>query len=575
MQPDALILNERTNTSSHAPTYARMRRVGHPLSRPLLSVALLLLSACGGGGPPAIIPIVPTAPIITAQPTAVSVNTGQPAGFTVTASGTAPLTYQWQRNGADIGGATAATYTVAAAALTDNGVSFRVVVSNAASTVTSSTALLTVTAPNVAPSITTPPLGAIVIAPATASFTVVVAGTPAPTLQWQLSVDNATTWADIAGATAATYTTPATSVSDSDKRFRVIATNTAGSATSPFATLVVTPAVAADRLLVLAGNIGAVGTADGSATTARFGTPYGMASDADGNVYTSDRGTHTIRKITPAGVVTTLAGLANAEGSADGIGGAARFSFPEGIAVDATGNVYVADFGNHLLRKVTPAGVVTTVRGILGQPGGPRTGSKLFSPSAVAVDGAGNVYITNSGDQTIVMYPPSGPGVVLAGYPGIRGSADGTDSTARFNGPSDLKLDGLGNLYIADQRNHTIRKLVIATHVVTTYAGTPAIGGFADGVGTAALFADPISLTLDAAGNIYVADFTNNVLRKIAPGGVVSTVLGVVRSDPSFEFRLGPNPRLGWPLYLTMIDATHIVLGMAAANHAVYLATVP
>lgn len=551
------------------------RRRNRAGSQPLFAAVIVVLNGCGGSGPPAVMPIVPTVPSITSQPLPLSVNTGQPASFSVTATGSAPLLYQWQRNAVDIGGATAATYTVSATSLLDDGVSFRAVVSNAASAVTSTAALLTVTAPSVAPSITTPPVGATVVAPATASFTVIAAGTPVPTVQWQLSVDNGTTWANIAGANAATYTTSATTIADSDKRFRAVASNVAGSVTSPFATLVVTPAVAADRLVVFAGKLGESGTADGVATAARFTYAYGVAVDAAGNVYTSDRATHTIRKIATDGVVTTIAGLADAEGSADGTGSAARFSFPTGLAVDAAGNVFVADFGNHLLRKITPAGIVTTVRGILGQPGGPRTGPKLFSPSAVVVDAAGNFYIANTGDQTIVMYPPSGSGVVLAGLPGVRGSADGTDSIARFNGPSDLKLDGAGNLFIADQRNHTIRKLVIATHVVTTYAGTPAIGGFADGTGTAALFADPISLTIDAAGNIYVSDLINNVLRKIAPGGVVSTVLGVVRSDPSFEFRLGPNPRLGWPQYMAMIDSKHIVLSMSTARTTLFLATIP
>lgn len=562
----------QTDTSTFS---AQPRRGNRALSSPLLAAALVVLTGCGGSGPPAMLPVVPTSPSITTQPLPVSVNTGQPASFSVTATGTAPFVYQWQRNGADIGGATAATYTVSTTALLDNGVSFRVVVSNAAAAVTSAAALLTVTAPSVSPSITSPPVGTTVVAPTPASFTVVAVGSPAPALQWQLSLDNGTTWANIAGATAATYTTSATTTADSDKRFRVIATNVVGSAISPFATLIVTPAVAADRLVVLAGKLGESGSVDGIASAARFADAYGIAVDAAGNVYTSDRAKHTIRRIAPDGVVTTIAGLADAEGTADGTGSAARFSFPAGLTVDAAGNVFVADFGNHLLRKITPAGVVTTVRGIVGQPGGPRTGSKLFSPSAVAVDAAGNFYIANTGDQTIVMYPPAGSGVVLAGFPGVRGSADGTDSIARFNGPTDLKLDGLGNLYIADRNNHTIRKLVIATHVVTTYAGTPAVGGFADGTGTAAQFADPISLTIDAAGNIYVADLINNVLRKIAPGGVVTTVLGVVRSDPSFEFRLGPNPRLGWPQYMAMLDSKHIVLSMSTARTTLFLATVP
>ncbi len=563
------------DTATHSFDQRAIRRFS--VAHHLLPAALVAVAACGGGGSPSgPPPPAPTPPSIVTQPVPVSVTAGQPAAFSVAASGTAPLAYQWQRNAVDIGGATGATYAIASAALGDNGASFRVVVSNVALTVTSTAAQLTVSAPNVAPAIVTPPLDSRVTSPATATFSVVAAGTPAPTLQWQLSTNNGGSWADIPGATSASYTTPATATGDSFNRFRVVATNIAGSATSPLATLIVDPPIVADRLVLFAGSLSLEGTEDGTRTTARFGEPYGVVTDAAGNVYVADRGYHTIRKITPAGAVTTLAGLANTEGSADGTGSAARFSFPTGLGVDAAGNVYVADNGNNLLRKITPAGVVTTVVGVARLPGGPRTGQRLFNPSAVAVDAAGNYFIANTGDQTIVMYPPTGPGVVLAGFPGIRGSQDGTDSTARFNGPSDLVLDGLGNLYVADQLNSTIRKIVIATHVVTTYAGNPSRAGFADGIGGAALFADPIALTIDAAGNLYVADLTNNVIRKIAPGGVVSTVLGVVRSNPTFEFRLGPNPRLGGPLYMTMIDQRHILLGMdAGGSTALFLATVP
>jgi len=563
------------DTATHSFDQRAIRRFS--VAHHLLPAALAAVAACGGGGSPSgPPPPAPTPPSIVTQPVPVSVTAGQPAAFSVAASGTAPLAYQWQRNAVDIGGATGATYAIASAALGDNFASFRVVVSNVALTVTSTAAQLTVSAPNVAPAIVTPPLDSRVTSPATATFSVVAVGTPAPTLQWQLSTNNGGSWADIPGATSASYTTPATATGDSFNRFRVVATNIAGSATSPLATLIVDPPIVADRLVLFAGSLSLAGTEDGTRTTARFGEPYGVVTDAAGNVYVADRGYHTIRKITPAGAVTTLAGLANTEGSADGTGSAARFSFPTGLGVDAAGNVYVADNGNNLLRKITPAGVVTTVVGVARLPGGPRTGQRLFNPSAVAVDAAGNYFIANTGDQTIVMYPPTGPGVVLAGFPGIRGSQDGTDSTARFNGPSDLVLDGLGNLYVADQLNSTIRKIVIATHVVTTYAGNPSRAGFADGIGGAALFADPIALTIDAAGNLYVADLTNNVIRKIAPGGVVSTVLGVVRSNPTFEFRLGPNPRLGGPLYMTMIDQRHILLGMdAGGSTALFLATVP
>ena len=544
------------------------------LTRHLWCGAMLLLAGCGGGGgPPAIIPVVPTPPVITTQPVPVSVTAGQPTSFSVTATGTAPLAYQWQRNTVDIPGATAATHALASVAIGDNGASFRVVVSNAALAVTSAAALLTVTAPNVAPSITTPPLDVRVTAPATATFTVVVAGTPAPTLQWQVRADAGTIWSDIVGATSASFTTPATATGDSFNRYRVVATNAAGSVTSPLATLIVDPPVVASRLVLFAGNPGVRGSVDGTTTAARFDGPYGMAIDAAGNIYTSDWRSHTIRKITSAGVVTTLAGLAGETGSTDGTGSAARFNFPEGLAVDGAGNVLVADYGNHLIRKITPAGVVTTVFGGAGLIGIPSDG-RLNFPSAVAVDATGSLYIANTSGCTIVKITGA-IGSVLAGSTNRPGSADGADTTARFNYPSDVKLDGLGNLWVADQRNHTIRKIVLATGIVSTYAGRPLTGGHADGTGAAALFADPVAIVIGASGNMYVSDLTNNVIRKIAPGGVVTTVLGVVRSDPGFEFRTGADPRLGGPLYMAMIDNTHAVLGMASFNAGLYIATVP
>jgi sugar lactone lactonase YvrE len=541
------------------------------------SVLAVLVAACGGGGSPpsGVVPPTPTAPSITGQPVPVSVTTGQPATFSVTATGTAPLGFQWQRNAVDISGATSASFTLATAALADNGASYRVVVSNSVLAVTSTAAVLTVTTPNVAPSITAAPADARVTAPATASFSVAAAGTPAPTLQWQLSTDNGATWANIAGATGASYTTPATSTADSFRRFRAIATNVAGTATSTLATLIVDPPVVADKLTLFVGSIGTTGSVDGTGTAARFDTPHGMAIDRAGNVYTTDWRNHTIRKITPAGVVTTIAGLAGPEGYADGTGSAARFNFPKGLAIDAAGNVIVADWGNHVLRKVTPAGVVTTIAGVPGQVGTPAEG-KFFYPSAVAIDAAGNMYVASTSDQTIVTIPASGSGMfALAGTSRVRGTTDAAGQFARFNDPSDVALDGLGNLFVTDQHNHTIRKIVIATAAVTTYAGAANVGGHADGTGSAARFADPASLVIDATGTMYVSDFTNNVIRKITAGGVVTTVLGVVRSDPGFEFRVGPDPRLGQPLYMAMIDSRHIVMGMAAFNHGVYIATVP
>src|ERR1035437_967890 len=151
------------------------------------------------------------------------------------------------------------------------------------------------------------------------------------------------------------------------------------------------------------------GDADGPGSLARFRYPYGAAVDSAGNVYVADYGNSTIRKMTPGGVVTTLAGLATSPGSADGTGSAARFYQPAGVAVDSAGNLYVADYGNSTIRKVTPGGVVTTLAGLAGSPGsadGTGSAARFYKPYGVAVDSAGNVYVPEYGNHTIRKVSP-------------------------------------------------------------------------------------------------------------------------------------------------------------------------
>ena len=219
-------------------------------------------------------------------------------------------------------------------------------------------------------------------------------------------------------------------------------------------TLEITPEVT-----TFAGS-GSAGSADGTGTAASFYKPSGVAVDGSGNVYVAEYYNHLIRKITSAGVVTTLAGSGSA-GSANGTGTAASFYRPYGVAVDGNGNVYVADYYNHLIRKITSAGVVTTLAG--------------------------------SGSQ---------------------GSADGTGTAASFYNPSGVAVDGSGNVYVADRSNHLIRKITSAD-VVTTLAGSGSQGS-ANGTGTAASFTLPYGVAVDASGNVYVADSGNNLIRKIA-----------------------------------------------------------
>ena len=222
----------------------------------------------------------------------------------------------------------------------------------------------------------------------------------------------------------------------------------------------------------LAGNPSVHGSADATGSAASFSSPIGIARDAGGTLYVADSMNHTIRKVTSGGAVTTFAGSAGISGSADGTGSAARFNNPTGIAVDSSGNAYVADTTNNLLRMITPAGAVTTLAGVAGVAGSSDgTGSAaLFNmPGGVAVDASGNIFLADTGNSSIRKITPAGVVTTIAGLPGIAGFKDGTGSNAWFNQPKSLTLDSSGNVYVADTGNAPVRKITPAG-VVTTLA---------------------------------------------------------------------------------------------------------
>lgn len=261
-------------------------------------------------------------------------------------------------------------------------------------------------------------------------------------------------------------------------------------------------------------------------TPGRFNNPYSIAMDSAKNLYIADTVGNTIRKVTPAGVVSTLAGSPGVLGSADGTGSAARFNFPVGIAVDSSGNVFVADSKNFTIRKITSAGVVTTLAGApfqLGATDGPGSSARFFLPYGVAVDAAGNVYVADAGNHVIRKISPAGDVSTLAGAALQPGFVDGTGSGARFSTPFDIALDSGGNLYVADSENHAIRRVTPAG-AVTTLAGTTTSGA-TNGTIAEARFNTPRGVSLDNAGNIFVADYGNSTLRLIA-NGAVSTLAG-------------------------------------------------
>lgn len=275
---------------------------------------------------------------------------------------------------------------------------------------------------------------------------------------------------------------------------------------------------------------------DGTGAGASFNFPDGVAVDAAGNVYVADSSNSLIRKITPAGVVTTLAGTAGTIGFADGPAATAKFWSPSGVAVDAAGNVYVADTNNNRIRKITPAGVVSTLAGsstgAWGFTNGTGSAASFYYPKDLVLDTAGNLYVADSGNNAIRKVTQGGVvSTVAGGGIGVVGSTNGATASATFNAPRGVAVDAAGNVYVADTGNHLIRK--IAAGQVTTFAGSTLsgfFGGFANGTGTASMFDSPMDVAVDGAGNVYVSDANNHLIRFITPNGVVTTLAGTTKT---------------------------------------------
>ena len=280
---------------------------------------------------------------------------------------------------------------------------------------------------------------------------------------------------------------------------------------------------------VLAGAAGVPGSTNSSGGNARFDSPAAIALDSAGVRYVADTANHTIRKIAAGGGVSTFAGGAGVSGGIDATGTTARFNSPAGIAVDAAKNVFVADAGNHTIRKVTPAGDVTTLAGSTGLTGSIDASgntARFNAPAGLAVDSIGNVFVCDVGNHTIRKITSAGVVTTVAGSPGISGASNANGSSARFNSPKGITLDTTGNLYIADSGNHAIRKITPAGDV-TTFAGLAGTSGSTDATGGSARFNTPKAITIDASGTFHVADSGNHTIRRITAAGAVTTVAGL------------------------------------------------
>ena len=236
-------------------------------------------------------------------------------------------------------------------------------------------------------------------------------------------------------------------------------------------------------------------------------------------MYVADSGNQRIRKLTSAGVVSTLAGSGTA-GFAEGSGTVARFNLPVSVAVDGAGNVYVADYYNHRIRKVTSSGVVSTLAGsgTAGYAEGTGAAASFNAVAGVAVDGGGTVYVGDSGNNRVRQITSGGVVSTLAGS-GVSGYVDGPGTAARFARPFGVAVNGAGEVYVADYGNHRVRK-VASGGVVSTVAGS-GTAGYVDGAALTARFNSPVGVAVDTSGNVYVGDYGNHRVRTTVPVSVL------------------------------------------------------
>lgn len=314
---------------------------------------------------------------------------------------------------------------------------------------------------------------------------------------------------------------------------------------TPSAAPSIKPLSAASVVSTLAGAPANYANLDGQGSAAGFKYTEQVAIDSDGNVYVADQVGGVVRKITPQGLATTLAGDgAYHSVPADGVGAGAQFCYPSGIAVDSAKNVYVSDCG-YYIRKISPAGVVTTLAGAdvpFGSTAtdvdGPAASARFSDAGHLAFDSQDNLYVANG--SCVRKMTPSGMVSTVAGQCGTRGVVDGPVASARFEGAFGIAIDDLGNIFISEDSKQVVRK-ISTQGMVTTIAGSSGVKGSVDGVGGAALFAGTEGLAVDSFGNVLVADTYNDTIRMISPAGQVTTIAGAASPTYTPGGNGGPN----------------------------------
>jgi len=327
------------------------------------------------------------------------------------------------------------------------------------------------------------------------------------------------------------------------------------------------------------------GNTDGTNALARFYYPAGIAVDGSGNLFVAEILNHTIRKITPIGtnwVVSTVAGMHGVPGSADGTNIDARFDHPNGVAVDSWGNLFVADHYNHTIRKIAPLGTnwaVSTLAGLAGarnHDDGTNSEARFYSPTGIAVDSADHLYVADTANFTIREVAPVGTNWVVGTPAGLAlnyGFVDGTNDEARFDYPYDVTVSSAGKLYVSDWGNHAIREMIRQgpDWAVNTIAGFSGVMGSADGTGTKAKFDFPNGIAADMEGNLYVADQDNDTIRRITPptrtDWMVSTIGGLALQTGNAD-GTGGNARFNRPWGIAVDGAGNLFV-TDYANHVI------
>jgi len=460
--------------------------------------------------------VTPVPVTITSAPASTSVSDLAAVTLRVTASGSAPYSYQWKRNGQPIANANGASYSLQAS-YAASGDRYNVVVGNQLGAVESQPAVLTVD-PLLA-SIAAQPQAASISNGAAAMFGVSANGTAPLAYQWQRSIDGGLSWANVPGASASSLRLPSTTLADADARYRVQISNPAGSTTSEAAVLKI-----AANVRIIAGAPGGPGYAEGQGASARFNMPWAVAAGRQGQYFVLDTGNAVIRRVDADGRTSVYAGKPNSQGVVNGSLAEARFQYMYQMVGDADGNLYVGE--SCQVRKISAAGVVETLAGSVFCQAKDGAGAEAgFSfIRGLALDAAGTLYVSDgNASQALRKVLPNGQVSTLAGSIGQLGRADGVGAAARFSNIGPMTLDAAGNLLVVD--GSAIR-LVTPAGKVSLFAGQIDVAGTAEGDRLAeARFNAPNALAFDNRGNLFVLEFSR-LVRINSAGMAVTAVSG-------------------------------------------------